>query len=236
MCTIPMKAHIATLLILFVALAEASFGQMSLAATDSEAQLSVNSNSDVMESNLSATAAKTGDRFERIDTGGHRIGDGKTWSCVADKQTSLVWEVKTDDGGLRDTANSYSWYDPNLEAQAGVEDGGRCRGGVKCDTHHYKVSLNQQRLCGFDDWRLPSREELETLVEMQAKKSRPSIDLNYFPVAEASWYWTASSNDGNPDYAWYVLFRNGVPLNDLKARPKHVRLVRGGKLPVASNQ
>ena len=232
-----MKASFATLLILLVSLAEASFGQISLAATNSEAsQVPIDSDADVVESTLPADGTQSDVRFERIDTGGQIIVDGKTWSCVADRQTDLVWEVKTDDGGLRDTENSYSWFDPYLDVQAGVEDGGRCSGGVKCDTHHYKVSLNQERLCGFDDWRLPTREELETLVEMQAKKSRASIDLNYFPVAEASWYWTASSNDGNPDYAWYVLFRNGVQLNDLKARPKHVRLVRGGKLPVASNQ
>ena len=33
-------------------------------------------------------------------------------------------------------------------------------------------------------------------------------------------------NESQPEYAWYVLFRNGVKLNDLKERPKHIRLVR----------
>jgi hypothetical protein len=54
------------------------------------------------------------------------------------------------------------------------------------------------------------------------------INREYFPEAIASWYWTASSNEENSGYAWYVLFKNGISLNDLKKRPKHVRLVRAG--------
>ena len=33
------------------------------------------------------------------------------------------------------------------------------------------------------------------------------------------------------NFAWYVLFRNGIALNDLKERPKHIRLVRGNRTP-----
>jgi hypothetical protein len=226
-----------TTLLVLVTLANASFGQVSLAAPGPElAQLVANPDLAASKPTLSHASAKTVDRFERLDIAGENIVESDTWSCVADKKTDLFWEVKTVDGGIRDTAHSYTWFDPELDGQTGVEDGGRCGGGVKCDTHHYQVSLNQERLCGFDDWRLPSREELETLVKFQAKKSSATIDENFFPVAEASWYWTASSNDSNPGYAWYVLFRNGIPLNDLKARPKHVRLVRGGKIAIASNQ
>ena len=48
----------------------------------------------------------------------------------------------------------------------------------------------------------------------------------YFPETRASWYWTSSENKSRDDVAWYVLFRNGLALNDLKERPKHIRLVR----------
>jgi len=226
----------AKLLILLLSLSAASFGQLSLAATNPESAESVASSNPLAEAVLTPASAQAVDRFERLDIAGERIDDSKAWSCVADNQTNLVWEVKTVDGGIRDTNHSYTWFDPEPGNQTGVEDGGRCSGGVKCDTHHYQANLNQQRLCGYSDWRLPSREELETLVKFQAKKSRATIDERFFPAAAASWYWTASSNDSNPGYAWYVLFRNGIPLNDLKARPKHIRLVRGGRLAVADNQ
>ena len=232
-----MKIAPATFLTLLVSLAATSFCHTSLAAPDPELeQLAAESDMTAIESTLLPASAKTADHFERLDIDGKRIDDSETWSCVADNRTKLVWEVKTADGGIRDANHSYSWYDPERDSQTGVKDGGRCSGGVKCDTHHYRVSLNQERLCGYDDWRLPSREELETLVEFQTKKSKASIDSRFFPLAAASWYWTASSNHRNPGYAWYVLFRNGIPLNDLKARPKHVRLVRGGKLLLTSNE
>lgn len=34
------------------------------------------------------------------------------WACLKDTKTGLIWEVKTDDGGLRDKDWLYSWYDP----------------------------------------------------------------------------------------------------------------------------
>ena len=48
------------------------------------------------------------------------LGTGaKDWACTRDNATGLVWEVKTDDGGLRDKDNTYSWYDPNPATNGG---------------------------------------------------------------------------------------------------------------------
>jgi hypothetical protein len=232
-----MKHFPTRLLVLLLSLACMSFAQTSLAAAELEPTgRTENPGQVATKPTESIAGTKTDERFERLGITGERIDDSEAWPCVADSRTGLVWEVKTVDGGIRDSAHSYSWFDPEVDGQAGAEDGGRCGGGVRCDTHHYRISLNQERLCGFDDWRLPTREELETLVKFQSEKSRPAIDDRFFPLAAASWYWTASSNASSPEYAWYVLFRSGVALNDLKERPKHVRLVRGGKLPVASKQ
>ena len=175
-------------------------------------------------------------RFERLDARGEPLADGEPWTCVRDNRTGLVWEVKTRGGGLRDAAHVYSWFDPLQDADSGARDGGRCTGGIDCDTHDYQNALNDLALCGFSDWRLPARDELQTLVTAAAGRGAATIDDEHFPAALASWYWSASENDRRPDYAWYVLFRNGLPLNDLKSRPKHIRLVRGQRLLLASHQ
>ena len=99
---------------------------MSLAATGPEqAQLAANPDPASSKPTLSPASAKTIDRFERLDIAAGIIADNETWSCVADNQTALVWEVKTIDGGIRDITHSYSWFDLELDSQTGVEDGGR---------------------------------------------------------------------------------------------------------------
>lgn len=160
--------------------------------------------------------------FVKISLNGVALSDDTNeWSCVEDGRNGLAWEVKTRDGGWRDRNHSYSWFNTS-----GARDGGRCT-GVACDTASYVQAMNQNKVCGYSDWRLPTRSELESLVDFHKQVPEPTINQNYFPQALASWYWTASSNQSRPDYAWYVLFRNGIALNDLKTHPKHIRLVRG---------
>ena len=153
------------------------------------------------------------------------------WACVQDRTTGLIWEVKTNDRSLRNRNNFFTWYDPAADRNhgvAGMRNAGRCKGGVDCDTQAYVKAINQQQLCGFSNWRLPSRTELLTLIDSR-KQGKASIDVDYFPHTVPSWYWTASSNPDKPDYAWFVMFRSGVALNALKHHPKHIRLVRSTK-------
>lgn len=153
--------------------------------------------------------------------------NSEIWTCVEDINNGLIWEVKSNDDSLRDKNNSYSWFQPSsLEANHGIADGGQCRGEIACDTESYTQAINKQNYCGYSDWRLPTREEMLSIVNMESTTSTITINSDYFPETLPSWYWTASSNDNHPEHAWYVLFRNGIAINDLKDHPKHIRLVR----------
>lgn len=158
------------------------------------------------------------------------------WACIEDTYNGLIWEVKSNNGGLRDKNNSYSWYNPETQLAQGLPDGGRCQGNIACDTHAFIKAINAQNFCGYADWRLPTLEEIQQLVVLEQEKNSATINTKLFPNTESSWYWTASSNTSQPEYAWYVLFRNGVKLSDLKQRPKHIRLVRSSNsIPQANN-
>ena len=151
----------------------------------------------------------------------------ETWSCVENTNNGLIWEVKSKNGGVHDKNNSYSWFQPSAtEIPQGRADGGQCKGDTQCDTLSYVQTINQQNYCGYSDWRLPTREEMLSIVTFENTTSSVTINSDYFPETLPSWYWTASSNANHPEHAWYVLFRNGITINDLKERPKHVRLVR----------
>lgn len=167
-----------------------------------------------------------------------KLLDQKTerWSCIHDTQNGLMWEVKSNDDSMRDPNNLYSWFksDETLALANGIADGGRCQGDSACDTSAYVQAMNEQNFCGHNDWHLPTREQMQTLVYLKNDNEPVKINKNYFPETVASWYWTASENNDNDNFAWYVLFRNGVALSDLKERPKHIRLVRHTTQQVAS--
>jgi len=165
--------------------------------------------------------------FKFNDKGEKLQSDAALWSCTEDVKSGLMWEVKSDNNDIQDKDHLYSWFDSSNKD--GLTDGGHCRGDISCDTNAYVQAMNKIKLCGHDDWRLPTRHEMQSLIYFGKKKTGARINSEYFPQAMASWYWTASSNKDNPGYAWYVLFKNGLSLNDLKERPKHIRLVRTGE-------
>ncbi|MBC8319072.1 MAG: DUF1566 domain-containing protein [Desulfobulbaceae bacterium] len=67
-----------------------------------------------------------------------------------------------------------------------------------------QISLwNMEKFLGFDDWRLPNRKELRSLMSYQAKK--PSLPANHpFTNFFLNWYWTSTTAAINPAYAWYI--------------------------------
>ena len=202
------------------------------AATPAQAtrQSATTANEDIKTNAASTLTAVTAAEFVKIANSGQPL-DAKAdkWECVEDKSSRLTWEVKKNDSGIRDKDYSYSWLRVINGENKGVRNGGRCKGGIKCDTYSYVRAMNEQKLCGYSDWRLPTREEMETLVDYNNTVKEATIDKTYFPEAVPSWYWTATENPHSENFAWYVLFLNGIALNDLKERPKHIRLVRGNQ-------
>jgi hypothetical protein len=72
----------------------------------------------------------------------------------------------------------------------------------------YVSSLNREKAFGYQDWRLPNRHELRSLISHQTR--RPALPeghpfMNVFP----GWYWTSTTAAINPTYAWYIHLEGG---------------------------
>ncbi len=192
--------------------------------------------------------------YSKLDIYGKQLPPSADhWQCVRSNDTNLVWEVKTRDGGLRDAQHTYTWFtrgDKNGVPASGRADGGACLYS-DCDTEAYLDTINRQKLCGLENWRLPTTEELQSLVYNSAYI--PKIDPRYFPNTRSYYYWS------NTIYAHYydpeqlahfpgvqafqywseilaindysimtsVNFLNGLAYGARKQRTYHIRLVSG---------
>ena len=114
---------------------------------------------------------------------------GQTGPCVLDQFTGLVWEVKTDTPGTRNRENTYSWFNPEEDASGeldyrGMPGGGKCSGSA-CDTFALVQEVNKTGYCGFNDWRMPARDELGSISDPRKSSKPPSINTVYFPAHPA---------------------------------------------------
>jgi len=67
------------------------------------------------------------------------------------------------------------------------------------------TELNQQQYGTYNDWRLPNRNELRSLVSYQTKK--PALPEGHpFINIFLGWYWTSTTATIHPAYAWSVHF------------------------------
>ena len=169
---------------------------------------------------LSKTGAgDAGFDFTKISTTGQKLpANATSWDCVLDNHTGLMWEVKTDDGGLRDKDNTYIWYNLNI-------NGGNA--GSENNTQAFAQAVNAQGLCGHGDWRLPSKQELHSIVNYG--KYNPAIDSTYFANTQSSWYWSSSPYVENSGSVFIVGFDYGGIGGQDNNNNGYVRLVRASQ-------
>lgn len=153
-----------------------------------------------------------------------------SFNCVLDQFTGLTWEVKSDEEGLHNWRNTYSWHNPD-EAHGeldyrGTPNGGSCSGS-DCDTHAWVIAVNEKGLCGFNDWRMPSKDELASISDLRKADTPPTTNMEYFPYTQAGEYWSANDYSFQWDAAWLWNFQLGHDRVEWKATPRYTRLVRG---------
>jgi len=143
--------------------------------------------------------------FQKITAAGKPTKpSAKTHAAVIDQRNHLMWTAK--DIGTA----------PFGEAPALVAD------------------LNRSAFAGFTDWRLPTVEELLTLVDRT--RHHPAIDTDAFPSCKGGWYWSSTVDAESPSVcAWFVYFNYGYCYLGGQGYQGRVRAVRSVS-PSASSQ
>jgi Protein of unknown function (DUF1566) len=156
-----------------------------------------------------------------------RLGTGpKRWGCTMDRLTGLLWEIKTNDGGLRDMDRFYTFLAP-----------GSTGFGSATDAEGYVNAVNAAGLCGHADWRLPRAGELQSLMRYDTVYPQDiAIDTGFFPntpkIPSTGYNWAGDAWALSPDtFAWAGRFDTGALFAQSRASRAHIRLVRSASSP-----
>ncbi len=124
-------------------------------------------------------------------------------NVVTDNKTGLMWkqcsEGLSGTDCLTGTASTHTWQ----QALAIPE------------------TLNTTGFAGFNNWRLPNIEELQSIAAINCYN--PAINEVAFPNTPIDWFWSSSPFASSPNYAWGVGFSDGSGVSS------RVRLVRSGQ-------
>lgn len=177
-------------------------------------------------------------RYAKIDAQGNILDESATeWVCVLDTKTDLMWEQKSTQEGKRNSKATFT--NTTNSSKEPVTARGACESPAynqnsSCHTDGYVSYINDIALCGNNDWRMPSKPELETLLFTGFLP--PHFDTNYFPnSSDMPLVWTGTDipvESTDPIGRAYRanLARLAIYYNDLpRDQAIGVRLVRGAQ-------
>lgn len=151
------------------------------------------------------------------------------------------------DGTVTDLRTGLQWMRCSLGQ---MWDGAICLGEADeftWDNAHAAVEALNRRggYAGHRDWRLPSKDELNSIVYCSQGRrdfdedgqgggclgsdyQRPTIDQRVFPDTPSSFFWSASPSAYLSNSAWRVHFNYGDAFGSNRSYGNRVRLVRDG--------
>jgi len=173
-------------------------------------------------------------RYMKLSVSGTPLSDQQAtfeqlpWSCVYDRSTHLIWEVKSLRPGLHHYQETYAWFNSshrnNNDKQQDNSTPPPCL-IQPCNSNTYIQSTNNEAFCGLNQWRLPTREELRSLVDYSIKYPGPTIDAAFFPHTVNQFYWSSVPYANNNESAWGVGFSFGYDYAYYKSNLARIRLV-----------
>lgn len=189
---------------------------------------------------------------------------------ITDNQNGLTWEKKTELGAgsnfanPHDADNTYQWAgtcsvttskycQPTsaaaalcaANAEGGTTGCAECTGGdgtcnAATTVWTWAADLNTAAFAGHNDWRVPTRHELDGIFDLTAA---PSVDVAFHGAScgfactdlanpacsctRADVHWSATTAS-SPSFAWLADFAGGYISSDLRTYGYFVRAVRGG--------
>jgi len=193
--------------------------------------------------------------------------------AITDNQTGLQWEKKVkldstiDFANLHDANNPYKWSgtcsvltskycQPTAaaatlcaaNAEGGTTGCAQCTGGdgtcnAATTTWTVAADLNTASFAGHSDWRVPTRQELEGILDLTDTTS-PVVNAAFQGAScgvactditnavcsctQSDFYWSATTYAPSPQLAWIAYYYGGYVGADFRPSDFYLRVVRSG--------
>ncbi len=176
-----------------------------------------------LNSCFTGTFSKTGQTvlYQTADDGDLEVGPEFSYTdngngTITDNNSGLTWAKGSDDGSIHDINNLYNWNDA---------------------FDVYIATLNSTNFGGYNDWRLPNRHELQSLINAGLATPAISPEFNNNCVLGCTVltcactadnpYWTSTTHATSSSTAWVVIFEQGISNTQAKTSTRKARGVRG---------
>ncbi|WP_373073803.1 DUF1566 domain-containing protein [Sulfurimonas sp.] len=130
--------------------------------------------------------------------------------CSDTKETETVKKVSQNLDVFTDKTTGYTWIDNNQTKQ------------LKKDWLDAVSYCEELYANGHEDWHLPTKEQLKTIVD---KSKTPAIKSGFKNVTPYG-YWTNDKIDIKDGYVWALYFNHGGEVWELRTDTNYVRCVR----------
>ncbi len=182
------------------------------------------------------------------DTGSEHYWSSTTFA----DDTKYAWQLYFDFGNVNNGSKESVNYvravrSAETEVQGGFVDNGdgtvtslstglMWQQATVPDTYIWQDALaycEGSNLAGYGDWRLPNRNELQSIVDYS--RNGPSVNTAFFPGTATSDFWSSTTYVGNKRYVWAQSFNNGNQGNVIKSDSHYVRSVRSGQCGISGD-
>lgn len=189
----------------------------------------------------SATESKSTSLSENVSTSESSTADSSissSFSPIFSGSERALWSRTT--GVYDDTTSQAGRFTLNGSVVTDSFTGLQWQSATSAGTHNWSASAapssaqeycTQQSTGGFNDWRVPTRIELGTLIEYGA--SNPSINTGKFPGTPLNYFWTKTAYGPDPTNAWTLVFSNGITDPAALGNTYYIRCVRSGNIPIS---
>ncbi|RJG48734.1 DUF1566 domain-containing protein [Motilimonas pumila] len=139
----------------------------------------------------SHSVAGASSRFTKLTHQGEAVAaKSGPWHCVYDQVQGLMWEVKSVQENAHYYKSTYSWFLAEKPSQR-LGSCGVGQGFVPCHSEDLVRLLNQINYCGSQQWRVPTAQELTSLVNDAAYPGKAKVPAGLFPHTVKGPYWSS---------------------------------------------